>query len=79
MKETNIRYGVVNVEERIAYEKEHQISFGYEHIGRSKENAIRICRKKNNPKYIVERIFDTKTAKNNKEEIFRSGKFQGRE
>jgi hypothetical protein len=72
MKELNVRYGVVNVEERTKYEKENQVSFGYEHLGRSEEKAIRICRKKNNPNWIVEKIYDTYKAKNNRVEIYRS-------
>lgn len=76
MKERNVRYGVVNVKKRIAYEKEHQVSFGYEHIGKSMDKAIRICRKKKNSNYIVEKIYDTNIAKNNKMEIYRSGIFE---
>jgi len=76
MKETNVRYGVVNEKERISYEKKNQVSFGYEFITTDKVKAIKICRRKNDSNCIVERIFDTEKAKNNKEEIYRSGKYE---
>lgn len=73
---TNVRYGVVNVRDRVNYEKKYHKPFNYEYLGKNKLKAIKICRKKQNSNYIVEEIYDTKTVKNFKEEIFRSGSYK---
>jgi hypothetical protein len=76
MKEFNVRYGVVNVKKRAKYEKKNQVPFSYTFITRNEQTAIRACRKKKDPNFIVERIFDTETIKNKREEIFRSGTYE---
>jgi len=74
MMERNVRFGVVNVAERTKYEKTFHIPFGYAFTTYEEEKAIRYCQKQNNPNMIVEKIFDTKYATNNKTEIYRGGR-----
>lgn len=78
MKESNERFGVVNVEMRTKYEKCYHIPFGYDYMTFRKQEAIAYCKAlKADPRYknfIVERIFDTPVAANFKEEIFRGGR-----
>ena len=76
LKESNIRYGVVNVKMRAKYEKEFQVSYGYDYMKFKKQEAISYCKVLNDPNFIVERIFDTTIDKNFKEEIFKSGSFK---
>ncbi len=66
------RFGVVNTLERERYEKEYNVSYGYEFISYKEAEAIKECRQFNNPNFIVERIKDG----NIKEEIFRSGNYE---
>ena len=66
------RFGVVNTLERARYEKEYNVSYGYEFISFKKTEAIKECRQFNNSNFIVERIRDDNT----REEIFRSGNFK---
>jgi hypothetical protein len=73
MKEANVRYGVVNVVERAKYEKLFQIPFGYALTTFDEREAIIFCKKQKNPNMIVEKIFDTLDATNNKVEVFRGG------
>lgn len=73
VKETNIRYGVVDPGIRAKYEKKYQVPYGYDHISFDEEKAISLCRKKRKG-FIVEKVFDTVFSKNNKIEIFRGGK-----
>ena len=81
MVEGNARFGVVNNAMRIKYEKEFQVSYGYDFISFNKYESIVQCKKlssmnNNDSNWIVERIFDTSVIKNNQEEIFRSGDFK---
>lgn len=76
MKEFNVRYGVVNVMKREKYEKKNQTPFSYLFVTQDKGKAIRACAKRKDTNFIVERIFDTEKIKNNREEIFRSGKYE---
>lgn len=76
MEKTNIRYGVVNEVARIKYEKKKWNRFNHEFITRSQHKAIVACKKKNNPNYIVEMIYDTPNIKNFREEIYRSGSYE---
>ena len=75
MKEGNVRFGVVNVADRMKYEKTFHIPFGYEFTTFHEQEAIAYARKQKNPDVAVERIFDTSKASNNKVEVFRSGDF----
>jgi hypothetical protein len=72
--ESNVRYGVVNVLDRENYEKKFHINFAYDLVTYDKIEAIKHCRAKSNSNWIVERIFNTKTVNNFREEIYRSGK-----
>jgi hypothetical protein len=72
--ESNVRYGVVNVVDRTNFEKKFHINCAYELITYDKMEAVKYARALNNSDYIVERIFNTKTANNFREEIYRSGK-----
>jgi len=76
MKEFNVRYGVVNVKNRVQYEKTFQIGYGYEFTSFNEFDAIKYCKKQKDPNVIVERIFNTPKAVNNKKEIFRGGDFK---
>lgn len=76
MTEHNIRFGVVNEKERTAYEKLFQIPYGYELTTFDEQDAINFAKKQKNSDVIVERIYDTSAAANNKQEIFRSGDFK---
>ena len=60
------------------YEKMFQIPYGYELTTFDERDAINYAKKQKNPNVIVEKIFDNTVAVNNKEEIYRSGDFQGR-
>lgn len=66
------RFGVVNTLEREKYEKEFNVSYGYNFISFDEAEAVIKCRTFNNQNYIVERIKDD----NIREEIFRSGNFK---
>ncbi len=70
----NVRYGVVNAVERLKYEKLYQVPFGYAFTTFDKDEAITFCKKGKNTNMIVEKIFDSYDATNNKEEVFRGGK-----
>ena len=76
MKEANVRFGVVNVIERAKYEKLYQVPFGYVFTTFNEDDAVKFCKKRNNTNMIVEKIFDTQTATNNKVEVFRGGNFK---
>ena len=76
MQKSNVRYGVVNVKERMEYEKMFHIPYGYELTTFDERDAINYAKKQKNANVIVERIFDTSVAVNNKEEVFRSGDFK---
>lgn len=77
LKESNVRYGVVNKVMREKYEKEFHVPFGYDYISYKKGESIAYCKTlKKDADYknvIVERIFDTAIATNKKEQIFRGG------
>jgi len=77
-KEFNIRFGVVNVVDRGKYEKKFQVPFGYDLLTYNKIEAMNHAKKKKDVNIVVERIFDTISAVNNKEEVYRSGGNQGR-
>ena len=73
MKESNVRYGVVNIKERIEYEKKFHAPMGYTLTTWDEQKAISFCRKKKNSDWIVEKIYDTRERINNRQEIYRSG------
>lgn len=77
-KEFNIRFGVVNIVDRERYEKKFQVPFGYDLMTYNKVEAMNHAKNKKDDNIVVERIFDTTTAINNKEEVYRSGGNQGR-
>jgi hypothetical protein len=76
MIESNIRFGVVNIVDRNRYEKTYHLPFGYLLTTFKENEAILHAKKMNNNNVIVEKIFDNQIAVNNKEEIYRSGKFK---
>lgn len=79
MKEFNVRYGVVDVVKRKKHEKTTWSSYGHDFISRNKLKAIQKCRDQKSGNVIVERIFDTPKARNNKVEIFRGGNYTEKE
>ena len=78
MEVRNVRYGVVNVVERERYEKQWHVPFGYNYISYDEADAVKVCRRKKGPNWIVEKIFHTNEEINRKAEIFRGGNFKGK-
>lgn len=74
--ETNVRYGVVNDLDRIAFEKKWQIPAGYDHITYDQTEATVMCRKKGKG-WVVEKIFNMPNkVVNFKTVIFRGGDYK---
>ena len=74
--ESNLRYGVVNLEVRERYEKDFQLSYGYDFITRNKREAIEYCKSLKMNEYVVEKIYDDFKSNNNKEVIFKGGEYE---
>lgn len=72
-QEVNVRYGVINELDRMAFEKKWQIQAGYDYMTFDQEDAIKHCRKKGNG-WIVEKIYNIPgKVVNYKNIIFRGG------
>lgn len=77
--ETNVRYGVINDVNRIAYEKKWQVPAGYDYITYDQTEAIVFCRKKGSSAvsgWVVEKIFNLPNkVVNFKTIIFKGGDY----
>jgi len=73
MEKTNVRYGVVNEQDRIDYEKQWQVQKGYQFISYDPEKATDYCRKQGKG-WIVEEISNIPNSITNyKRTIFKGG------
>lgn len=65
------RYGVVNDAERIEFEKEFQMPFGYELVTFNYREAETLC-KKQGKGFVVDRITDISDGEYERETIYES-------